>query len=188
MMLGAFVVVASIALVILAAALSACTTPTPTSSTLPPLERPPSLAGKSAEERLQTLQALSRTSKATIYFPGDPYAGMSIVNIDTDSLAGKGAYAMSIHYATESSDRSLTVTIYTPEQYAQSSAAHSHEARSTVTLRSDSSGTVFKLSGDPAPVELVAKRPGAVVVVRGDPEMTASQLSDVATQLMPVER
>jgi hypothetical protein len=166
---GVLAVATATALVVIAMALASCADATPTSSTLPPLNGPPSLVGKSAEERLQTLQALSRTSKASIYFPGDPYAGMSIFNIDTDNLAGKGAYAMSIHYATESSDRSMTVTIYTPEQYAQSSAAHSHEARSTVTLRSDSSDTVYKLSGDPAPVELVAKRPGAVIAVRGRP-------------------
>jgi hypothetical protein len=162
---GVLVVATATALVVIAMALASCADATPTSSTLPPLNGPPSLVGKSAEERLQTLQALSRTSKATIYFPGDPYAGVSIFNIDTDNLAGKGAYAMNIHYAAESSDRSMTVT-----------------------LRSDSSDTVYKLSGDPAPVELVAKRPGAVIVVRGDPEMTASQLSDVATQLMPVGR
>jgi hypothetical protein len=80
----------------------------------------------------------------------------------------------------------MTVDIYTPEQYAESAAAYAHAAPATVVLRSDPSDTISKLSGDPAPVELVARRPGAVIVVRGAPEMTADELMGVAAQLTPV--
>ena len=119
----------------------------PASSASQPTPGESSLAGKSVEERLQTLQALSRTSKTTIYYPGDPYAGMSIAFIGSDSLAGIGHVAMSIHYAADASERSMTVDIYTPQQYAQSAAAHAHAAPATVVLRSDSSDTMYKLSG-----------------------------------------
>ena len=107
------------AVVVLLASVTSERSPTTTARAPAPSASQPtpgdsSLAGKSVGERLQVLQALSRTSKATIYYPGDPYAGMSMVFIGSDLLAGEGPVAMSIHYAAEASDRSMTVDIYTP--------------------------------------------------------------------------
>ena len=143
-----------------------------------------SLAGNSVEERLQTLQALSRTSKATIYYPGDPYAGMSIVHIQADTLAGTGPTAMIIQYASDPSDRFMTVTIYTAEQYASARVVPNGPP---VTVKPHSpSDFVFGPIGAPSHNLLQSVRPGAVIVVTGDPGMTVSQLVDVAEQLRPV--
>ena len=176
--------VALAALVMLTASLGGCADATPSTSTLPPANGPPSMAGKSAEERLQALRALSRASKATTYYPGDPYTGMSIVSIDTADLAGNGAYAMKIRYATESSDRSMIVTIYTADQYAR---AHVEPTGPPVTIMPyRPSDFIIGPFGVPRHNILRSQRPGAVIVVSGNPSMGVGQLTDVADHLRPV--
>jgi hypothetical protein len=173
-------------LVVLATAVGACATATTLSTTLLPPNSSESMAGKSVEQRLQALEALSRTSKATIYYPGDPYAGMSIVSIDTADLAGNGAYAMNIQYASESSDRVMTVMVYTDDQYAR---AHVVPTGPPVTVVPHSpSDFVFGPLGAPSHNLLQSVRPGAVIVVTANPGMSVSQLVDVAEQLTPVPR
>lgn len=121
-----------------------------------------------------------------MYYPGDPSLDMAMVHIDTDFLGGTGPYAMIIQYAADTGDRYMTVTLYTPEQFAADGLPSG--AGPAITLDTGTGDAIYELGGGGLPqTTLVAPRPGAVVVVSGNPDMKVSELSDVAASLRSVE-
>ncbi len=153
------------------------------------LESPTSydLGGMSEAERGQTLADLSRTSRATVYYPGDPSLGMKMAHIDKDFLSGTGPRALVIRYGGQTPERHMTVTVYTPEQFEEYSQLGSG-ASPPVALTGGSGDAIYELGGGGLPqTTLVAQRPGAVVVVSGNPDMTVSELTEVAAALRAVD-
>jgi hypothetical protein len=142
------------------------------------------LKGKTVEERRQTLETLNRVSPTRVYYPGDPYAGMSLIHITTNSLGGTGPYSMFMEYATESLDRYMTITLYTPDQFAR--YGNVPKAAEPIPTLAVGPGDQILAAGSPRQTWLVARRPEAVVVVSGTPELGVSGLSDVAAHLASV--
>lgn len=110
---------------------------------------------------------------------------MSLIYITTDSLGGTGPYSMVMEYATESVDRTMTITLYSPDQFARYGIVPK-AAEPILTLATGPGDQIYATGGSPPQTWLVARRPGAVVVVSGTPDLGVSGLSDVAAHLASV--
>ena len=78
------------------------------------------LEGKDEVARLDALRAVARTAPLDVFYLGDPYDGMTMMQISMQSIGGEGPNSVAIYYGDSEGRTLISLTMYTPQQYSKS--------------------------------------------------------------------